>query len=79
MEILQRMIKKLSNDIVDMKISARESTSNQRPYRHFFKRPPPFKSIEPSLANLNIDLRDVALNSFYSYHKKNHFENNFPQ
>jgi hypothetical protein len=47
MESLQRMIKKLSNEIVDMKINVGEGTSNQRPYRPFFKIPPPFKSIEP--------------------------------
>jgi hypothetical protein len=54
------MIKKLSNEIVDMKKNAREDTSNQRTYKPFFKRPPPLKSIEPPPTNLNINLGDVA-------------------
>jgi hypothetical protein len=79
MESLQRMIKKLLNEIVDMKRSAGEGTSNQRPYKPFFKRPPPFKAIEPPPTNLNIDLGEVASDSFCNYHQENHSEKNFPQ
>ena len=75
MESLQRMIKKFSNEIVDMKINAEEGTSNQRPYRPFFKRPPPFKAIEPPPTNMNIDLGYVPSYSFFTYYKENHFEN----
>jgi hypothetical protein len=38
MESLQRMIKKMSNEIVDMKINAGEGTSNQRPSIDLFSR-----------------------------------------
>jgi hypothetical protein len=35
-EDLQRMIKKLSNKIIDMKIIAGEGSQGQRPYKPFF-------------------------------------------
>jgi hypothetical protein len=35
MERLQRMVKKLSNEIVDMKRNTGEGTSNPRPYKPF--------------------------------------------
>jgi hypothetical protein len=37
-EDLQLMVKKFSNKIVDMKISAREGNQGQRSYKPFFKR-----------------------------------------
>jgi len=72
------MIKKSENEIVDMKINAGEGTSNQIPYRPFFKRPPPFKAIEPPPTNLNIDLGYVAYNFFCTYHQDNHSKKDFP-
>jgi hypothetical protein len=42
-EDLQHMIKKLSNEIIDMKISAGKGNQGQRPYKPFFKRNPLFK------------------------------------
>ena len=59
-EYLQCMVKKLLNEIIDMKRSAREGKQGQSPYKPFFKRNPPFKTIEPPLAKLNIDLGNVA-------------------
>jgi hypothetical protein len=44
-EYLQRMVKKLSNRIIDMKRNAREGNQGQRPYKPFFKRNPLFKAI----------------------------------
>jgi hypothetical protein len=44
-EYLQQMIKKLSNEIIDMKRSVGEGNQGQRPYKPFFKRNPPFKVI----------------------------------
>jgi hypothetical protein len=70
-EDLQWMINKLSNEIVDTKRSARAGNQGQRPYRPFFKRNPPFKAIEPPLANLNIDLGNVASDSFVLIIKRN--------
>jgi hypothetical protein len=36
-EDLQRMVKKLSNEIIDMKISAGEGNQGHRPYKPFLK------------------------------------------
>jgi hypothetical protein len=78
-EDLQRMVKKLSNKIIDMKRSAGEGNQGQRPYKPFFKRNLPFKAIEPPPANLNIDLGNVASDSFCTYHQENHSERDCPQ
>jgi hypothetical protein len=78
-EYLQRMIKKLSNEIVDMKRSVGEGNQGQRPYKPFFKRNPPFKVIEPPPTNLNIDLGNVASDSFCTYHQEKHSERDCPQ
>jgi hypothetical protein len=54
------MVKKMSNEIIDMKRSAREGNQVQRPYKPFFKGNPLFKEIEPPQDNLNINLGNVA-------------------
>jgi hypothetical protein len=79
MESLQRMVKKLSNEIVDMKRNVGEGTSIPSPYKPFFRKPPPFKAIEPPPANLNIDLGEVASDSYCNYHQEHHSEKDFPQ
>jgi hypothetical protein len=78
-EDIQQMIKKLSNEIVDMKRSEGEGNQGQSPYKPFFKRNPPFKAIEPPPINLNIDLGNVASDSFYTYHQEKHSERDYPQ
>jgi hypothetical protein len=78
-EDLQQMIKKLSNEIIDMKRSEGEGNQGQRPYKPFFKRNPPFKAIDPPQANLNIDLGNVASDSFCTYPQEKHFERDRPQ
>jgi ribonuclease HI len=78
-EDLQRMVKKLSNEIIDMKRNAGEVNQGQRPYKPFFKRNPPFKAIEPPPANLNIDLGNVAYDCLCTYHQENHYERDCPQ
>jgi hypothetical protein len=49
------------------------------PYKPFFERNPPLKSIEPLPDNLNIDLGSVASDSFFTYHQENHSERDYPQ
>jgi hypothetical protein len=73
------MINKLSNEIIDMKISVGEGNQGQRPYKPLFKRNPPFKEIEPPPTKLNIDLGNVASNSLCTYHQKKHSERDYPQ
>jgi hypothetical protein len=62
------MIIKLSNEIIDMKRSSGEGTSNQRSYRPLFKRPFPPKVIEPPPTNLNINLEEAAMDNHCNYH-----------
>jgi hypothetical protein len=78
-EDLQRMVKKLLNEIIDIKRNTGEGNQGQRPYKPFFKRNSPFKSIEPPPANLNIDLGNVTSDSFCTYHQENHSERDCPQ
>jgi hypothetical protein len=73
-EYLQWMIKKLSNEIIDMKRSVEEGNQVQRPYKPFFKINMPFKAIEPPSANLDMDLGNVAPDSFFTYHQEKHLE-----
>jgi hypothetical protein len=72
------MVKKLSKKIMDMKRSAGEGNQGQRPYKPFFKIHPPFKAIKPP-DDLNIDLGNVAFDSFCTYHQEKHFERDCPQ
>jgi hypothetical protein len=78
-EDIQHMVKKISNEIIDMKRNAGEGNQGQSPYKPFFKRNPPFKANEPPLANLNIHLRNVSSNYFYTYHQENHSKRDYPQ
>ena len=78
-EDLQRMVKKLSNEIIYMKRSAGEGNQGQMPYKPLFKINPPFKEIEPPPTNLNIVLGNVASNSFCTCHQENHFKRDCPQ
>jgi hypothetical protein len=71
---LQCMVKKLSNEITNMKRNVCEGNQGQGPYNPFFKRSHPFKAIEPPPTNLNIDLGHVTSNSFCTYHQENHSE-----
>ena len=78
-EYLQRMVKKLSKEIIDMKRSLGEGNQGHMPYKPFFKINLPFKEIEPPPTNLNIDLGNVASDSFYTYHQEKHYERDYPQ
>jgi hypothetical protein len=62
-----------------MKISAGEGNLGQRPYKPFFKRNPSFKAIKPPPINLNIDMGNVASNSFCTNNQEKHFERDYPK
>jgi hypothetical protein len=62
-----------------MKRREGEENQGQRPYKTLFKRKSLFKAIEPPPANLNIDLGNVAYDSFCTYHQENHSERDYPQ
>ena len=71
--------KKLANEIIDMKRNIGEGNQNQRPYKPFLKINPPFKAIEPPPYNLNVDLGNIAFDSFCTYHQEKNSERHFPQ
>jgi hypothetical protein len=73
------MLKKLSNEIIYMKINAGEGNRGQRPYKPYFKRNSLFKEIEPPPTNLNIDLGNVTSKYLCTYHQEKHFERDIPQ
>jgi hypothetical protein len=58
---------------------SRKETNFKGLINPFLKRNPPFKEIEPPPANLNIDLGNVASNSFCTYHQEKHYERDYPQ
>jgi hypothetical protein len=62
-----------------MKRSVGEGNQNQRPYKPLLKINPPFKAIEPLPSNLNVDLGNIASDSFYTYHQENCSKRDFPQ
>ena len=78
-EDLQCMVNKLSNEIIDMKRNVGEGNQGQRPYKPFFKINLPFKAIEPPPTNSNIDMWNVASDSFCTYHQENHYERDYPE
>ena len=71
------MFKKLSNNIVDLKRNAGEGMSNPRPYKYLFRKKSPYKSIEPTLANLNIKLGEVVSDSYFNYQQEHNLEKDF--
>jgi hypothetical protein len=62
-----------------MKRNVGEGNQRQIPYKPFFKRNHPFKEIEPPPTSLNIDLGNVAFDSFCTYHQEKHSEREFSQ
>jgi hypothetical protein len=62
------MVKKLSNEIIDMRRNVGEGNQGQNPYKPFFKRNPNLKAIEPPPSKLNINLGNVTSDSFCTYH-----------
>ena len=74
-EGLQRMVKQLSNEIIDLKKNSGKSTSR----RAFFRFPnkkhfPPRHHPPPE----NINIQDYAIDNLCQAHKDNHSKKNFP-
>lgn len=71
---MHRVIKKLTNKIIDLKRNIGEIYSNQIPYQNFFRRLVENKPLElpPPPANLNIKLDDARMDHFCTYHQPNH-------
>jgi len=75
MEGLQRMVKQLSNEIIDLKKNSGESTSGRGFFRFPDKKHFPQKQ-HPPLENINI--QDYAMDNFCRAHKDNHSEKYCP-
>lgn len=74
-EGLQRMVKQLSNEIIDLKKNSGESTSGRGFFRFLDKKHfPPRQHPPPE----NINIQDYAMDNFCRAHKDNHLEKNCP-
>lgn len=74
-------MKKLTNEIIDVKRNIGEVSSNHKPYRNFFRRLAQNKPLElpHPPANLNIKLDDITHDNFCTYHQANHIDKTCPQ
>ena len=68
-EGLQRMVKQLSNEIIDLKKSLGEGTSGRGFFRFLNKKHFPPKQHPPPK---NINMQDYAMEKLYQSHKDNH-------
>ena len=70
---LQRMVKQLSNEIIDLKNKSRESMSGRGFFRFSYRKHfPPRQHPPPE----NINIQDYAMDIFCRAHKDNHSEKN---
>jgi hypothetical protein len=72
-----KLVKKLSNEVVDLKKNVGEGPSRPRPFHPFFKRndnPPK----PPEVPQLTLNLDTFGSDNFFSYHQQNHSEKTFP-
>jgi len=77
MDIMVKLVKKLLNEVVDLKKNAREGPSRPRPFQPLFKRndnPP--KPLEVPQLTLNMD--NFGMDNFYFYHQQNHSKKTSP-
>jgi hypothetical protein len=73
-----KMVKKLSNEVVDLKNNVGEGSSKPQTFHPFFKKPdnPPQPPEPPHMA-FNLD--SFSNDNFFSYHQQNHHERMCPQ
>jgi hypothetical protein len=79
MESSLKLVKKLSNKVVDLKRNYEKGISKYKPLCPFHKKIfNQAKPIEPS--NMNLNLKEVGMDHFFTYHQTNSlFEKTFPQ
>jgi len=78
LENIVKLVKKLSNEVVNIKNNSKEGTSRPRPFHPFFKRNdnPPKPPKVPQIA-LNMD--SFGRDNLCSYHHQNHSKKTCPQ
>jgi len=73
-----KLVKKLSNEVVDVKKNVGEGPSRTIPFHSFFKRndnhPKP-----PKVPQLMLNTDTFGSDNFCSYHQQNHSEKKFPR
>jgi hypothetical protein len=77
MESVLCLVKKLLNEIVDLKKNSREGISNQITYKPYCKNP--ITSSNPLDPNFNLNLKDVVMDNYCNYHYATHSKKSFPQ
>jgi hypothetical protein len=77
MDGIQRMIQKLTNDIVDLKKNSGESSSYRRPWKTSFRRNPPPPN-NPNTSPEEIHIEEFSQDHYCRAHETNHYEKNCP-
>ena len=78
LDIVVKLVKKLSNEVVDLMKNNGEGSSKPRPFYPFFKRNDS-ASKPPKVPCPTLNLYDFGMDNFYSYHHHNHYEKTCPQ
>jgi hypothetical protein len=80
LENLNRDIKKLTNDTINVRNNISEGTYNQIYFKPFFRKYTIQKpqKIPPPPKNLNHDLKGISMEILYTYHQKNHSKKTCP-
>jgi hypothetical protein len=73
-----KLVKKLSNEVVDLKKNIGEGPSRNRTFHPFFKRSDN-QHKPPEAPQLTLNLDTFGSDNFYSYHQQNHSEKTCPQ
>ena len=73
------MVHKLSNNIVDLE-KDKEASSSRNPFRQFFKKKEENGSSQPPTNNSSVlNLTEVGMDNFGTFHQQPHYEKIFPQ
>jgi len=73
-----KLVKKLSNEVVDLEKNTGEGSSHRKPFWTFHKK----ENNQPKLAeasNINLNIDEFGMDIFFSYHQTNHSEKTYPQ
>ena len=73
MESMQRVLKQITNELIDLKKSKGEG---KKPFKPFMNKRTNFVTQLPPTSGMNIE--DYAMENYYLTHHANHSERNFP-
>ena len=79
LENVVKMVQKISNKIVDLD-KDKESSSSRKPFRQFFKNKEEISPPQPPTDNSSVlDLIEVGMDNFCTFHQQPHSEKSCPQ